>query len=362
MQFGFFMMPAHHPGENPTLCFDRDLDLIEYAESLGYDEYWIGEHHSAGWELIPAPDLFIAAAAQRTKRIRLGTGVVNLPYHHPFDVAERIAFLDHLTHGRLDFGVGPGVLPTDYDLFELDSNDLRPMMDESLEIIMKLFTADGPVTYEGKYWTIRERQLMVKPFQKPHTPLAITSLGGDHGVGLAAKYGAQLLTGTFLRPIEGKVLGEQWMDLERQAAAQGQTVRRDDWRVVYYVYLADTRKQALADIEERVTREQLEYFMPLTAKMSGRSYDPDAKLDIPKMADEKRWIVTDPDGCIEWLKGLERDTGGLGGVLIVSTEWATLENWKRSMELFARYVMPEFKNGGGGAKQAWRKMMDWAAP
>ena len=232
MKFGFFMMPAHAPGENPTLAFDRDLELIELSESAGFDEFWIGEHHSAGWEIIPSPEIFIAAAAQRTKTIRLGTGVVNLPFHDPFLVAERIAFLDHITHGRLDFGVGPGVLPTDYRLFGIPQDDLRPMMDESLDIILKLFREDGPVTYEGQYWTIRDRELMVKPYQEPHTPIAIASFGGPHGIGLAAKYGLQLLSGTFLVPADGQQLRTQWESLEQEAKAAGQTVNRDDWRTV----------------------------------------------------------------------------------------------------------------------------------
>ena len=104
MQFGLFVAPFHKMGENPTLCYQRDLETVEWVERLGYDEVFIGEHHSAGWEIIPSPELFIAHAAARTRSIRLGTGVVSIPYHHPFNVAARIAFLDHLTRGRLIFG------------------------------------------------------------------------------------------------------------------------------------------------------------------------------------------------------------------------------------------------------------------
>ena len=144
MKFGFFMMPSHHHTENPTLAFERDLQLIEYAESLGFDEFWVGEHHTGGWETIPAPDIFLAAAATRTKRIRLGTAVINLSYHHPFDVAERMAFLDHLAYGRIMLGCGPGILSPDIKMFGLEPSELRPMMNESLDIIPQAVPGGGP--------------------------------------------------------------------------------------------------------------------------------------------------------------------------------------------------------------------------
>src|SRR3954453_11423812 len=112
MQFGIFMAPFHPTGQNPTFALERDLDLVVHLDKLGYDEAWIGEHHSAGYEIIASPELFIAAAAERTQRIRLGTGVISLPYHNPLMVADRIIQLDHMTRGRAMFGVGPGLLPT----------------------------------------------------------------------------------------------------------------------------------------------------------------------------------------------------------------------------------------------------------
>ena len=106
MRFGVFLPPMHKTGVNPTLALHRDLELVEHIDRLGYAEAWIGEHHSAGSELIASPEVFIAAAAERTRHIKLGTGVVSLPYHHPLMVANRIVQLDHLTRGRVLFGVG----------------------------------------------------------------------------------------------------------------------------------------------------------------------------------------------------------------------------------------------------------------
>src|SRR5918995_332130 len=110
LKFGIFLAPFHPVGQNPTLALERDLDLLEHLDSLGFDEAWIGEHHSAGFEIIASPEVFIAAAAERTKHIKLGTGVSSLPYHHPLILADRIVLLDHLTRGRFQFGVGPGAL------------------------------------------------------------------------------------------------------------------------------------------------------------------------------------------------------------------------------------------------------------
>ena len=226
MKFGLFMMPLHHPTENPTLAFQRDLQLIEYVEDLGFEEIWVGEHHTGGWETIPSPDIFISAAAQRTKRIRIGTGVVSLPFQHPFVVAERMAFLDHLTYGRIMLGVGPGVLPSDAKLFGLEAAQLRPMLNEALEIILKLYQEPGPVTYEGEYWTLREMALQLRPYQKPHLPLAVASAGGSNSLELAGKYGLLILSALFSvgqtsrRPSPGVGEGRRICEGER---ADGQT-------------------------------------------------------------------------------------------------------------------------------------------
>ena len=146
MKFGVFIAPFHHVGESPTLAMDRNLELIEWLDTLGYDEAYIGEHHSAGWETISSPEIFIAAAG-RTRKIRLGTEVISLPYHHPYMVSSRMVFLDHLTNGRVILGVGPGALTSDAVMLSIDPARQREMMDESLNIIMRLFTETEPITY-----------------------------------------------------------------------------------------------------------------------------------------------------------------------------------------------------------------------
>ena len=201
MKFGIFLGPFHRVGENPTLAMDRDLELIQWLDYLGYDEAWIGEHHSAGWEIISSPEIFMGVAADRTRHIKLGTGVVSLPYHHPLMVANRMTQLDHMTHGRVMFGVGPGALPGDAYMMGIDPTTQREKMDEALGIILRLFTETEPLTYKSDWFELNEAMLQIRPFQKPHMPIAVASVQSPAGVMLAGKYGASVLTITVPRAI-----------------------------------------------------------------------------------------------------------------------------------------------------------------
>src|SRR5437764_6899873 len=190
LKFGIFLAPFHALGENPTLCIERDLELIQLLDHLGYDEAWVGEHHSAGWEIIAAPEVFIAAAAERTKHIKLGTGVVSLPYHHPLMVADRMVLLDHLTRGRVMFGVGPGALTSDALMLGIDPGQQRPRMDEAMGIIMRLLTETEPITYEAEWFTLRNARLHLRPYTQPHMPIADAAVQSPAGMVTAGKHGA----------------------------------------------------------------------------------------------------------------------------------------------------------------------------
>jgi limonene 1,2-monooxygenase len=359
MKFGFFLMPCVHHGENPTLVFERKLELIEYAESLDFDEVWTGEHHSGGWEIIPAPDIFIAAAAQRTKRIRLGTGVVNLPYHNPFDVAERMAFLDHLTYGRAMLGVGSGALLTDIKMFGLDPTKQRAMMDESLEVILRLFREDGPITHEGEYWQYKEIELQVKPFQDPHMPVAIASIGSRHTIELAAKNELMLLHLGFGQGATPEALSTFWGRVEENAAEAGTVARREDWRFVAYIHLADTPEQAWADVDAGAMRELKDYFFHIGHQPLYEDYpgQPAEEINFEQAQRKAAWMVGDPDQCIRWLKELNEAAGGFGGVLLIPTEWTSTEKLYHSLDLFARYVVPELTGSNRGMKRSWERMV-----
>ncbi len=361
MKFGFFVMPAHRPSENPTLAFERDLQMVQAAEDLGYDEVWVGEHHTGGGENIPAPDLFISAAAQRTKRIRMGTGVINLPYHHPFHVAERMAFLDHLTYGRLMMGVGPGALMSDIKLFGLTGDKLRPMMQESLEIILKLFREHGPVTYEGRYWTLKEMELQVKPYQEPHMPIAVASSGRGVTVDMIARHGLLMLSGNFFGGVSGEMMCQQWEEMDKIAQAAGRPASRADWRVTTYVYVAETTRRAISEIDEGLKRQMLEYFFKLGSSRSrfeDYAGQPVDAITAEQFMRKGNWIVGDPEECIRQLEALHQATGGFGVLLNVAGEWASRENWLKSMELFARTVMPHFRGSTRSLQRSHQRLVD----
>ena len=344
MKFGIFMGPFHRVGENPTLAIDRDLELVQWLDSLGFDEAWIGEHHSAGWEIISSPEIFIAAAAERTRHIKLGTGVISLPYHHPLMVANWMVQLDHMTHGRVMMGVGPGALPSDAYMMGIDHTVQRPRMDEALGIILRLFTETEPITYKSDWFELREALLQLRPYQRPYMPVAVASVQSPAGVVLAGKYGAAVLTITVPRdpsPNSESDLQNLWAIAEESAAEHGQEVRREDWRLVLPVHLAESRQEARAEARLGAGRYLREY----SEGTNGRRPVFDGPLDkvIDFMADAGHWIVGTPDDCIEGIKRLEERSGGYGGFLVQTVDWAPRDKMLHSYELLARYVMPQFQ-------------------
>ena len=359
MRFGFFMMPFHYHLENPTLAFERDLQLIEYAESLGFDEFWVGEHHSGGWETIPAPDIFLAAAAARTKRIRLGTGVINLPYHHPFHVAERMAFLDHLTHGRLMLGCGPGVLAPDIQLFNLDPADLRPMMNEAVDIILKLYREDGLTSYHGKYYQIDGMELQIKPYQQPHLPVVLASSGSGNSIRVAAQRGLPVLSMGYTLP-GAMEIDKQWRAYEDIATEAGHISSRDEWSLSTNIYLAESTEEAIEDARKGFMNEFRRYYVPTGGKRTFEAFpgQPADEITFEQVMQERNWIIGDPDYCVERIKQLQQDSGGFGGLLLTTLEWTTTQKWYRSLELFARYVMPQFNGSLRGIQSSYERMVE----
>ena len=343
MTFGIFLGPFHRVGENPTLAIDRDLELIQWLDYLGYDEAWIGEHHSAGWEIISSPEVFIAAAAERTRHIKLGTGVISLPYHHPFMVANRMVQLDHMTRGRVMMGVGPGALPGDAYMMGIEHTTQRERMDEALGIVLRLFTETEPLTYKSDWFTLNEALLQIRPYQRPYMPLAVASVQSPAGVALAGKFGAAVLTITtpWDPGASDSDLEALWIVAEESAEKHGQVVRRDDWRLVIPIHLAETRKEAMEQARVGAGRYQREYFEETMGRPSIVDGPPEQIIDT--MVERGAWIVGDPDDCVAGIKRLAERSGGFGGLLVQTVDWATREQVMHSYELLARYVMPQFQ-------------------
>ncbi len=355
MKFGVFMAPFHRVGENPTLALERDLELLQWLDTLGFDEAYIGEHHSAGWETIASPELFMATAAERTRHIRLGTGVTSLPYHHPFMVANRMVQLDHLTRGRVILGCGPGALASDALMLGIKPERQRAMMEESLDAIMRLMTDTEPYSVKTDWFEMNEAVLQLRPYQDPIVPVAVASVESPAGVTLAGKHGASVLSLSVPRDTIRKTsLAELWSIAEETAAEHGKEMHREDWGVVMGMHLADSKEQAVKDIKEGAGNVVTEYF--------GRTLGnpvPDVPRDqiVDYMVDHNQWIVGTPDDCIAGIERLQELTGGFGKFMMRVEDWAPRDKIHRSYELLARYVMPHFQGSLSGIQIS----NDWAS-
>ncbi len=351
MKFGIFLGPFHRLEENPTLSFDRDLELLEQLERFDFDEAWIGEHHSAGWETIASPELFIVAAAQRTKRLRLGSGVLSLPYQHPLIVADRFVQLDHMTRGRAILGVGPGALSSDAVMLGINLLEQRRMMNESLDVIMRLFHGET-VTIETDWFRLHEARLQTAPYTHPHPPVAVAAAGSPAGAQAAGRHGVDMVSFGGLSDASGEALSRTWAWYEEAAQEAGHTVSRDQWRLGVPFYLAETREQAMEEARAGYEHELTDYFGEV---LGGLVAPEDATLE--KGIEGGALIVGTPDDAIAAIERLLTITGGFGGFLARAHEWGTWEQTVHSYELFSRYVVPHFR-GQLGAKQSSR---DWVA-
>ncbi|MXP62095.1 LLM class flavin-dependent oxidoreductase [Roseomonas sp. M0104] len=339
LQFGIFLAPFHRLGDNPTLAMARDIEMIEWLDRLGYDEAWIGEHHSAGWEIIASPELVIAAAAERTKHIRLGSGVTSLPYHHPFLVAQRFVQLDHMTRGRAMLGCGPGALVSDAYMLGIDPATQRRRMDEALEAIMALLACDGPVTRRTDWFEMNEARLHLRPYSDPHLPIAVASTLTPSGPTVAGKHGVGILSLGAGMPGGPAALPGQWRIAEEAAAKHGKTVRRADWRLVMNVHVAETDEKAMEEVRIGERMETVTYFEDALGRPPGRSEDP-----LTDGVKSGSTLVGSPDTVARGIQNLiEKSEGGFGGFLFRANDWADREQTWRSYELFARWVMPRFQ-------------------
>jgi len=353
--FGIFLAPFHPVGQNPTLALERDLQLIEHLDALGFDEAWIGEHHSAGYEIIASPEVFIAAAAQRTRHIRLGTGVSSLPYHHPFMLADRLVLLDHLTRGRLMIGVGPGALPSDAFMMGIDPARQRDMMEESLEAILLLLAGAGPVTYATDWFQLVKARLQLRPYQRPYPEIAVAAQISPAGPRAAGRFGCSLLSIGATTAGGFDILGAHWDVMEERADEFGTTVDRSKWRLVGPMHIADTREQAIADVAFGLP-EWVDYFqrvaaLPLAPDTTNHETLVDA-LNASGFA-----VIGTVEDAIDQVARLQAQSKGFGTFLLMGHEWADTAATRHSYELIARYVAPRFQ----GTAESLTASRDWAA-
>ena len=353
MRFGIFMAPFHPAGENPTLLIDGDLELIDHLDRLGYDEAWIGEHHSAGSEIIASPEIFIAAAAQRTRNIRLGSGVISASYHNPLWVAERAVQLDHMTKGRFMLGLGPGALPSDAAMIGLDMPHTRELLEDAVEIITRLMTSTDPVNFENERWQLRDARLHVRPYTDPHPEIAIAAVASPSGPRLAGRYGHGLLSIGATTAAGFDVLALHWDVMEERAAHYGVSVDREKWRLVGLMHLAESREQAFAEVEHGML-DWFDYFQhtaafPQMDVGSGTT----VRQCVDFINDTGLGTIGTPDDAVAQIERLvEQSRGGFGAYLQLAHDWAAPAAKLRSFELFARHVAPRFQGQAAGTQDA----------
>ena len=341
MRFGAFLAPHHPIGENPMLQFQSNLELVQQMDYLGYDEFWCGEHHSTGWEMIASPEIFLAAAAERTHRIMLGTGVVSLPYHHPFMVAQRMVQLDHQSRGRVIFGSGPGALPSDAHTLGLDPMVLRDRQDEAMGVIRRLFEGDERFSYESEWFTLRDAKLQLKPLQK-NMEFAVASMVSPSGMTLAGKHEAGVLSIGSMTKAGMSSLPLQWTFAEEAAEKYGTTVDRKNWRIVLSWHIAETRQEAREQAKEGLLIHNNLYTVGTLAAGDGPIYEtPDEAVDDVAFSDTSTAVIGTPDDLVAKIKDLMEVTGGFGCAIGFVHDWANRENTLRSWDMVARYVIPE---------------------
>ena len=343
INFGAFLAPHHPLGESPTRQFQRDLELATQLDRLGFEEFWVGEHHSTAWETIASPEMFLASAAMVTHRIMLGTGVISLPYHHPFNVAQRMVQLDHLSGGRAMFGSGPGALPSDARTFDIDPMTQRDRQDEALGVILRLLRGEDRFSYDSDWFTLREAALQILPVQD-HMPMTTASSISPSGMTLAGKYGIGALSIASTSTEGIQALPTQWKFAEAAAAQHGQTVDRRNWRVLMSWHIAETRERAKSEAILGLQKWHNEYNVKVLGRPGAQwVHDPEVLFDQVVNAGSDAGgaaVIGTPDDLIQTILDLQTITGGFGVVMGFVHDWANVEATRRSWDLVARYVVP----------------------
>jgi limonene 1,2-monooxygenase len=356
LRFGIFLPPMHKTGVNPTLAMHRDLELIEHLDRLGYHEAWIGEHHSAGSELIASPEVFIAAASQRTTHIKLGTGVNSLPYHHPFVLADRIVQLDHLTRGRMMFGAGPGQLTSDAAMLGIDPNDQRPRMHQAFDVMMRLFAGET-VTERTDWFTCDEAVLQMRPYSD--FDVALVSSVSPSGSKLAGRYGAGLMSIAATEPAGFGVLDYNFNVWQEEAALNGHTADRADWRLMGPMHIAETEAQARENCKHGLqwVFDYLSHILPMgDPNEPGPPTDYDEFVDF--MNESGRMVIGTPEMAIAQIQRLQEKTGGFGCYMMMGADFANWQATKDHWELFAYEVMPHFTGQAAPVQASYDKIID----
>jgi len=350
LRAGIFLAPFHPLDEDPTEALHRDLELVEFLDQVGFDEAWIGEHHSGGFEIIASPELFIAAAAMRTRRIKLGTGVISLPYHNPFMVADRIIQLDHMTRGRVMLGVGPGLLPSDAFMLGIDVAQQRDRMMQGLDVVLRLMRGET-VTERTEWYDLRGARCQLLPYTQPMPEVAVASSVTPSGGKAAGQYGLGMLCVAATVAQGYDALDVNWRVANEVAAKRGGKMDSSRLRLVGPMHLAETREQARKDVRFGIDK-WVDYFSKISP-LTLQGIDGDGDI-VDRLVSSGRAAIGTPDDAIEQLEKLEQKQGHFGAFLLLAHNWASFDATKKSYDLFARHVLPKFNGANRGREASLR--------
>jgi alkanesulfonate monooxygenase SsuD/methylene tetrahydromethanopterin reductase-like flavin-dependent oxidoreductase (luciferase family) len=352
------MMPLHDPARDYMAVLEEDREAILLADSLGYDEAWVGEHYSCKTEPIASPLQFMATLIHQTRNIVFGTGVLNLPQHHPAQIAGDVAQFDHLARGRLIMGVGPGGLGSDFELFETFEKNRGEMMTEAVDIIHEIWRSDIPYRIHGKYWNVVVDQQvqaklgigpMLKPYQKPFPPLAVSAMSPASSTAkLAGERGWGLISANFTP--SSQVL-THWQAYSEGAAKAGRRADRANWRVARSIVCTEAAQEAADYLANdgcsvgwyyQYLRDNLATYKMTKIFKSDQSM-PDEALTVPKML-EMMVISGSPRQVLDQLVALTDELGSFGTLLLTHKDWDSPDLHRNSMRLIAEQVMPKFRS------------------
>ncbi len=366
MELGFFTMPIHPPGRNLTETLKEDYEFAVYADELGYCEGLFGEHITDAAETITSSLVFIAWILRETKNIKLGTGTVNMGHHHPAATAAEAAMLDHMLEGRFLFGVSPGNLPSDAEVFGTLDFDRNEMFVEALEHVIAIWTEDPPYRLEGKYWNITTEKtyfaelgagVIGKPYQKPLPPIIGTVVAPySKGVIGLGERGWYAMSANFL---QSKWVATHWPNFEEGCNKVGRVADRKDWRVARSIFVADDDDTA----QQYGKGEQSPYrfyFQQLGGKLRRAGMlglfktdrdQPDEEITLDYMVDSLV-VAGSVNSVVDQLLEFREEIGDFGTLVYNGPDWVDPALGKRSMELMATEVMPRINEAIGGKAAA----------
>jgi alkanesulfonate monooxygenase SsuD/methylene tetrahydromethanopterin reductase-like flavin-dependent oxidoreductase (luciferase family) len=354
MKLGFFTMPIHPLGKDWRQSLREDREAFQLADELGFTEGYVGEHVTDEAENITSCAMFIASLVDTVHTMRLGTGTVNLPNAHPAAVAAQVAMLDHMLDGRFNFGISPGGLLSDAEIFGNLDSDRTEMFVEAIDMVLELWRRDPPYDLKGKYWEISTQKtlmaeigqgIVAKPLQRPHPPVIVTAVAPySKGLVSAAERGWDPISANFLLP---QWVATHWPKYVEGCEAGGRRAEMENWRVAKSVFVADdmevAREYALGP-----SSPYRYYYNQIVTKMkkSGRANlfkkdqsQPDESVQTDAVLDDLV-IWGTPDKVIDELQAFRETVGDFGTLLYAGKDWADPALARRSMILLAEQVAP----------------------